>query len=97
MSGQRYFALVDGKAVETDLMGLFIFWSEHGDERQLALDTIGPATISTAFIGIDSNPGHPRPFETLIRGGPHDDLCMRYATRGATCATTSGPTPRSAS
>lgn len=52
-------------------------------ERHVAETHIGPAHVSTIFLGLDhrfGSSGPPLLFETMIFGGPHDGYQDRYAT-----------------
>jgi hypothetical protein len=52
-------------------------------QRQLFHDTVGPASVSTVFLGLDHDfgiAGKPVVFETLVFGGVHDGDMNRYCT-----------------
>lgn len=58
-------------------------WGESAPRWGVALTTIGPATISTVFLGLDHNysgVGPPILFETMVFGGPLNHEMERYAT-----------------
>lgn len=59
-------------------------WAEgfEASERRVAVDTIGEATVSTIFLGIDHSFGGDRPllFETMVFGGPLDGEQKRCST-----------------
>lgn len=49
----------------------------------VGLDDIGPARVSTVFLGLDHNFGGDGPpilFETMVFGGPLTDEMERYVT-----------------
>lgn len=53
------------------------------EERRLAHTQINDVTVSTVFLTIDHGhgmSGTPILFETMVFGGVHDQLCVRYAT-----------------
>lgn len=57
-------------------------WFETAN-RALAQDVIRQATVSTVFLGVDhsfTDGGPPILFETMIFGGPFDELQWRYET-----------------
>lgn len=56
-------------------------WMEHA-ERCIAMDSIGPAKVSTVFLGLDhALPGDdPLLFETMVFGGQMDGFTRRYST-----------------
>lgn len=56
-------------------------WFETAN-RRVAVDSFGPITVSTVFLGLDHNFGSGAPilFETMVFGGPLDGKEDRYAT-----------------
>ena len=62
----------------------YLAWQKAGspDNRRVAQDTLGDVWVSTVFLTVDHAflGGPPILFETMIFGGPHDQLCWRYAT-----------------
>jgi hypothetical protein len=61
---------------------------EHDAERQLALDQIGAARVSTIFLGLDSfsifqrdQPHEPVLWETMVFGGPYNLFQQRYTSK----------------
>jgi len=58
-------------------------WAEaYRQERHLGEDTIGPARVSTVWLGLDHRLGIGPPliFETMVFGGPDDGEMERYST-----------------
>lgn len=51
-------------------------------DNRVARTTIGDITVSTVWLGLDHahGDGPPLIFETMIFGGDHDQLCIRYQT-----------------
>ena len=58
-------------------------WFERAD-RQVDFSIVGPAQISTVFLGLNHNffnrAGPPILFETMVFGGPYDGNQDRYST-----------------
>ena len=79
MTNQKYILGKNHELIEVDLMTWAEFF-EDNNNRRVAKDTIGDATISTVFLGIDHNFGEGEPllFETMIFGGQHDQYQERY-------------------
>lgn len=78
------YKLNDKREVEpVDILEWGQWMAESREERQVALDQIGPVTVSTAFVGLNLSVGMIKPayFETLVQlpiaGG---NLTKRYAT-----------------
>jgi hypothetical protein len=90
-----------GRAMHFDRQGNPISMRRWGELRERGLDddghygpnsytrigedTVGEATISTVWLGMDHGWPGPEPyrpviFETMIFGGPHDHCMMRYHT-----------------
>lgn len=59
-------------------------WAQsfEGDRVRVGKDTVGDATVSTVFLGLDHNwgDGPPLLFETMVFGGSLDETCERYST-----------------
>lgn len=86
--------LLDGHRaypVDTDTPEGLIRWARAFEalDRQVALDRLPLATVSTVFLGLDHNHWHDGPpllFETMIfvhealKGGPLDDYQTRCST-----------------
>lgn len=63
-------------------------WMETAN-RQVAVDDLEGASVSTVFLGLDQNfqwTGPPTLFETRVFGGPHDGDQDRHATRAEALA-----------
>ena len=61
----------------------------ESDERQVACDDIGDATVSTVHLVINHQFDPTKPpliFETMIFGGPYSDYQWRYPTVEAALA-----------
>jgi len=60
----------------------FSSFFENAD-RVVAKTVVGEAEVSTVFLGIDHNYGDGPPvlWETMIFGGPHDQMQRRYTSR----------------
>jgi hypothetical protein len=95
----KYILDANGEPVEEPDLFKWAEWYETAD-RKLAQTTVGEATVSTIFLGLDMNPWRrdgkpPVLWETMVfGGGPFDRLTHRYASREAalrghrtTCAT----------
>ena len=82
MSGQ-YILDENGQPVPChDLMEWGRFMEQKG-VRQVAIDMIGDADVSTVFLGLDHafGGGPPVLWETMIFGGKHDGYQERYTSR----------------
>lgn len=79
----NYILKADGTCVlEPDIMK----WATQfkNVDRRIAQDQIGPAMISTVFLGTDHRFGEGGPpilFETMVFGGPLDEEQERYISR----------------
>jgi hypothetical protein len=63
-----------------DLEAWALWWTQ--EDRQVALDDVGEARVSTVFLGIDHGfLGVPMLYETMIFGGPLDQYQERYTLR----------------
>src|SRR6516164_5670455 len=61
----------------------YLEWWGSNTKRQLFHDRVGPATVSTVFLGLDHNilgVGKPVVFETMVFGGVHAGAMNRYCT-----------------
>lgn len=73
----------DEVAVETDEDRWFKWMFVNSERRAVAETSLGlTCSVSTAFIGLDEHPeGEPRPWQTVVLGGPREGLKKRYRTR----------------
>ena len=79
----RWILNEDGDPVLCEDLLTWAEWFERAD-RQVALDRVGPVTISTAFIGLDMSfgVGPPVLFETAVFAGlTGSEILRRYRTR----------------
>lgn len=55
------------------------------ENKRVAKTTVGPAWVSTVFLGLDHayGGGPPVLYETMIFEGKHDGYCWRYTSREA--------------
>jgi hypothetical protein len=82
-----YYRLIDRLAVPCSTRE-WALWFGHASlkERQVGFDTVGPAEVSTVFVGINYNffgKGPPLLFETMVFGiDPEDcgNMIRRYHT-----------------
>lgn len=77
-----HYILQGHEVIPADLM-TWARWFEGADEqRVVAKTTIGDATVSTVFLGLDHawGAGPPMTFETMIFGGDHDQYQTRCST-----------------
>jgi hypothetical protein len=82
MRSDKYILGENGEPkVEPDLLK-WAAWFETGDRKIAAREENG-VRVSTVFLGLDHQwgDGPPLLFETMIFGGPHDELQWRYSTR----------------
>lgn len=80
----EYYILRDGEPVLEPSYQLYALWfEENKDARQIAVDEVAGARVSTCFLGLDHRWGEGAPvlFETLVFDGPLDGEQERYATR----------------
>lgn len=73
----------DGQPVPEPDLFVWARWFETAN-RHVARDVVGPAEISTVFLGLDHGFwGRPALYETMVfwRGHPLDQECVRYSTR----------------
>jgi hypothetical protein len=59
------------------------WWGSDATSRNLFIDIVGPATVSTVFLGLDHNilgMGPPVLFESMIFGGKYDGEMQRYTS-----------------
>ena len=88
----RYYILrADGTPVPCDSLIAWALWLESsGQERRVAHDQVADGIeVSTVFLGLDHNlldSGPPILYETMVFGGPHDQLMKRYHTRAEAAA-----------
>lgn len=79
------YILVDGEPVPEPSLVRWCRWWNIFENRRIAEDEIGPARVSTVFLGLDHNwgfKGGPILFETMVfwTGSPLDEDCVRYRT-----------------
>ena len=81
MIGRGRYILVGKTPVPCDDLLTWGRWLETAD-RHVAKDTIGPAYISTVFLGLDHNfgSGPPLLFETMVFDGVDDSYQRRCST-----------------
>lgn len=86
-----YYILDDDHEVKPVNMEQWTAWICLNDEKRiLARTEIGAATVSTVFLGINHNytlgflgVNEPMLFETLVFGGPMNDIMFRYTSYDA--------------
>ncbi len=79
----RYYILEGKTPRRTDLMTWARWECEHPENRRVAWTVVGRTHVSTIFLGFDHRMfrvGPPQLFETMIFGGPMDEVRDRYAT-----------------
>jgi hypothetical protein len=76
--GDNYILDSDGKTPIRAARGE----TESAERRRVAKDSLGEATVSTVFLGIDHQweDGPPVLWETMIFGGPLNDYQVRYTS-----------------
>lgn len=81
----QYILDENGNTVPAKSLLGWAMWMQTG-KRQLALDLIGRARVSTIFMGLDHHlmrdePHQPILWETMVFGGPYDRHQQRYASK----------------
>jgi len=77
----RYYRLDGRTPVPCDLETYALNLTDA--QRRVRLDTVGPMTVSTVFLGLDHNYGPEGPpllFETMVFGPAFDQMYWRCAT-----------------
>jgi len=77
-----YYVLQGHDAVPVDDVREWARRFNDSEGRRVASTTVGEATVSTVFLGLDHRWGEGRPllFETMIFGGDHTEVEWRWAT-----------------
>lgn len=76
-----YFILDKDKNVISATLEEWAAFFEDFDNKRIVSTEIGGVRVSTVFLGLDAGNrgGAPLVFETMIFGGPCDELCWRYS------------------
>lgn len=78
----RYWILDGHQPVPVDDVRTWGLWFQDITKRRVDYTEFPGGYVSTVFLGLNHRfgPGKPLLFETMVFGGPHDELCDRYET-----------------